>query len=105
MRRGNTPSVKYVFKGSSSKTNKKFQKDKKPKAKFENKNGSKHDHNLTVKKKPFKGKCNYCKKLGHKLEDCFKLKKKHEKEGNSLELVPLALVCFEPNVVDVPSNS
>ncbi|KAJ7975971.1 Retrovirus-related Pol polyprotein from transposon TNT 1-94 [Quillaja saponaria] len=48
--------------------------------------------------------CFFCKKRGHVKADYFKLKsrleKKDKQEGNSL-----AFVCFESNLVNVPSNS
>jgi len=57
---------------------------------------------LDPKKKYFKGNCAYCKKFGHKLADCYILKKKHvDKEG----ILLYALACFESNVIDVPPNS
>jgi hypothetical protein len=48
----------------------------------------------------FKGNCKYCKKYGHKVDDCYSLKKKLEKQGTLL-----ALACFESNIVDVPSDT
>jgi len=57
---------------------------------------------LEPKKKYFKGNCAYCKKFGHKLADCYILKKKNaDKEG----ILLYALACFESNVIDVPPNS
>jgi len=57
---------------------------------------------LEPKKKYFKGNCAYCKKIGHKLTDCYILKKKNvDKEG----ILVYALACFESNFIDVPSNS
>ncbi|PNX57722.1 hypothetical protein L195_g058835, partial [Trifolium pratense] len=62
-------------------------------------------HNLEPKKKIFKGQsykgiCKYCKSYGHKVDDCFFLKRKLEKQGKLL-----ALACFEFNIVDVPSDT
>src|SRR5262249_27545333 len=49
-------------------------------------------------------KCFFCKRIGHRRKDCFKftasLEKKCKEGGN-----PFALVCFESNMIDVPSNS
>lgn len=61
------------------------------------------DH-LDPKKKGFKGKCHYCKKLGHKISNYFKIKNKCEREGISLVFSPLALVCFESNNFEIYSN-
>jgi len=53
---------------------------------------------LEPKKKYFKGNCGYCKKFGHKLADCYILKKKNvDKEY----ILLYALTCFESNVVDL----
>ena len=54
------------------------------------------------KKSLFKGNYKFCKKYGHKRIVCFKFKKwlEKKKKGN-----PLALVCFESNNINVPSNS
>jgi len=53
-------------------------------------------------KPKFQGKCKFCDIFGHKQIDCFKFKNwlEKKKKGN-----PLALVCFESNLVDVPSNT
>ena len=48
----------------------------------------------------FKGKYNYCHKFGHKKMDNHKLKANLEKKGN-----PSIKVCFESNIIDVPTNS
>ena len=57
---------------------------------------------LEPKNKYFKGNCAYCKKFGHKLDDCHILKKKNaDKEG----ILLYALACFESNVIDVSPNS
>lgn len=60
---------------------------------------------LEPKRKSFKGNffketCKYCKKYGYKVDDCYFLKKKLEKQGTFI-----ALACFESNVIDVPSNT
>jgi len=57
---------------------------------------------LEPKKKSFKykGECKYCKKFGHKVDDCYFLKRKLEKEGTLL-----ALALFESNIVDVPLDT
>ena len=53
-------------------------------------------------KPKFQGKCKVCDIFGHKQAYCFKFKNwlEKKKKGN-----PLALVCFELNLVDVPSNT
>ncbi|KAF7838105.1 putative LRR receptor-like serine/threonine-protein kinase [Senna tora] len=38
-------------------------------------------------KEGFKGECFYCKKSGHRITDCFKLKKKNEKEAGPPEFL------------------
>ncbi|KAG8388204.1 hypothetical protein BUALT_Bualt02G0101400 [Buddleja alternifolia] len=61
--------------------------------------------NLGVNKNGFKKeiKCYHCKKPGHKRFECTDFQawlEKKKKEGN-----PLALVCFESNLVNAPINS
>ncbi|TXG49740.1 hypothetical protein EZV62_025615 [Acer yangbiense] len=51
-----------------------------------------------AKGEDMKGKCFWCHKKGHMRKDCFKFK-------NHLAGTPLALVCSESNLVDVPVNS
>ena len=48
----------------------------------------------------FKGKCNFYHKFGHKKIGYHKLKSYLEKKGNCI-----VIVCLEPNIIDVPSNS
>ena len=48
----------------------------------------------------FKRKCNYYHKFGHKKTDCRKLKVVQEKKGNHC-----VNVCFESNVINVPSDT
>jgi len=55
---------------------------------------------LGVKSK-FQDKCKFCNIFGHKKADCFKFKNWLEKKRGK----PLALVCFESNLVDVSSNT
>ena len=59
------------------------------------------EESLGMKPK-FQGKCKFGDISGHKQADCFKFKNwlEKKKKGN-----PLALVCFESNLVDVPSNT
>ena len=52
------------------------------------------------KNEGFKGKYNYCHKFRHKKTYWRKLKGVQEKKGNHW-----VNVCFESNVVDVPSNT
>ena len=65
----------------------------------------KHGGNFKLKngmKKPIK--CYFCKKIGHMKKGCLKFKvwleKQDKAKGN-----PLVHVCFESNLVNVPSNS
>ncbi|KAG6642075.1 hypothetical protein CIPAW_09G118100, partial [Carya illinoinensis] len=52
------------------------------------------------KKEVFKGKCNFCHLFGHRRIDCRRFKAWIDKKGtHSL------LVCFESNLVDVPSDT
>ena len=44
--------------------------------------------------------CHFCKKKGHMQKDCVKRKAWFQKKGNFL-----SFVCFETNLVDVPSNT
>ena len=44
-----------------------------------------------------KGRSSYCKKVGHKKIDCWKLKGKQEKKGN--------ILMIETNIIDVPMNT
>ena len=46
------------------------------------------------------GKCHFCGKSGHFQKDCLKRKAWFEKKGK-----PMAFVCFESNLIDVPSNT
>ncbi|KAG6645088.1 hypothetical protein CIPAW_08G099000 [Carya illinoinensis] len=52
------------------------------------------------KKEIFKGKCNFCHLFGHKRVDCRKFKAWLDKKGTRL-----LLVCFESNLVNVPSDT
>ena len=56
----------------------------------------------TVKKND---QCKFCKKKGHWQKDCFKFKIWLEKKKKNSTGTPLALVCFESSLVDVPLNS
>jgi hypothetical protein len=51
-------------------------------------------------KKQQNDRCHFCNKPGHFQADCAKRKSWFEKKGK-----PLALVCFESNYVEVPSNT
>ena len=48
-------------------------------------------------KEYFNGRCNYCKKVGQKKIDYWKLKGKQEKKGN--------ILMIETNIIDVPMNT
>ena len=98
MRKGKPQIAQFVAFGFGSKNHKGGKG--KPRFHSDKRKGGKSTQLLEPKKKSFKGSCKYCKKYGHKLEDCFILKKKREKEG-----ISSALVCFESNMVDVPLNT
>ena len=57
----------------------------------------------------FKGKCNFCHKIGHKQADYFKFKnwleKKIKKKGEIVVVVNLNANMIETNIVDVHANS
>ncbi|KAJ1381059.1 gag-polypeptide of LTR copia-type [Sesbania bispinosa] len=67
-------SVQFVASTSGTKPVKKGFKGK---SRFEKGNTRKAQMYLEPKKKHFKGNCAYCKKFGHKLVDCYLLKKKN----------------------------
>ena len=97
MRKGKVRTVNVVSHGSSSG----HQKENKERSYHGKKKGNTKDNHLKPKKAQFKGNCRFCKKYGHKKADCFKFKKWVEKKKGTL----LALVCFESNIIDVPSNT
>jgi hypothetical protein len=87
LKRGSIPSasVHLVSHVSGSKFKGKF-KGKKPMTHSEDKKIDKHDDysgpkKNIEKKKPFKGKCNYCKRIRYKVIDSYKLKNKRDREG------------------------
>ena len=98
LKKGKPHNAQFVTSGSGRKNHKGGKG--KPRFHYDKRKGGKSAQFLEPKKKFFKGSCKYCKKYGHKLEDCFILKKKCEKEG-----ISSALVCFESNMVDVPLNT
>ncbi|KAL6336430.1 hypothetical protein AAG906_014602 [Vitis piasezkii] len=55
----------------------------------------------------FKGKCNFCHKIGHKQVDCFKFKNWLEKKKKCkiMVVVDLNANMIETNIVDVHANS
>ncbi|KAH9648506.1 Integrase catalytic domain-containing protein [Citrus sinensis] len=85
-----------VKKGSSKGSNKFFKKKK-----F-GKKTSRGNSSTTFgsTSESFKGKCHFCKKPGHKRAECRRFKAWLEKKG-----IPVAFVCFESNLVDVPSDT
>ena len=97
MRKGKVRTVNVVSHGSSSG----HQKENRERSYHGKKKGNTKDNHLKPKKAQFKGNCRFCKKYGHKKTDCFKFKKWVEKKKGTL----LALVCFESNIIDVPSNT
>ena len=60
-----------------------------------------------TKNERFKGKCNFCHKIGHKQADCFKFKNWSEKKkkGEIVVVVNLNANMIETNIVDVHANS
>ncbi|KAJ1416502.1 hypothetical protein SESBI_17282 [Sesbania bispinosa] len=67
---------------ASTSGSKPVKKGFKGKSHFEKGNTGKAPMHLEPKKKHFEGNCAYCKKFGHKLVDCYLLKKKNsDKEG------------------------
>ncbi|KAL6322358.1 hypothetical protein AAG906_007911 [Vitis piasezkii] len=60
-----------------------------------------------AKSEKFKGKCNFCHKIGHKQADCFKFKNwlKKKKKGEIVVVVNLNANMIEANIVDVHANS
>ncbi|KAF7810137.1 Retrovirus-related Pol polyprotein from transposon TNT 1-94 [Senna tora] len=79
-----TQSVNNLTLGSSSKSGNEKGKGKKFDKKKKSFGPKKNDFKVKGKgkiKEGFKGECFYCKKSGHRIADCFKLKKKNEKEA------------------------
>ena len=60
-----------------------------------------------AKSEKFKGKCNFCHKIGHKQADCFKFKNWLEKKKKCeiVVVVNLNANMIETNIVDVHANS
>lgn len=60
-----------------------------------------------AKSEKFKGKCNFCHKIGHKQADCFKFKNwlEKKKKGEIVVVVKLNANMIETNIVDVHANS
>jgi len=105
MKKGKGHVVQHVsHKNAEKKKEKKFWKGKNAKVSFK-KSGftsvPEIEESSGMKPK-FQGKCKFGDIFGHKQADCFKFKNwlEKKKKGN-----PLALVCFESNLVDVPSNT
>ncbi|KAF7835895.1 putative RNA-directed DNA polymerase [Senna tora] len=79
-----TQSVNNLTLGSSSKSGNEKGKGKKFDKKKKSFGPKKNDFKVKGKgkiKEGFKGECFYCKKSRHRIADCFKLKKKNEKEA------------------------
>ena len=55
----------------------------------------------------FKGKCNFCHKIGHKQADFFKFKNwlEKKKKGKIVVVVNLNANMIETNIVDIHANS
>ncbi|KAF7802962.1 Retrovirus-related Pol polyprotein from transposon TNT 1-94 [Senna tora] len=80
-----TQSVNNLTLGSSSKNGNEKRKGKKFDKKKKSFGPKKNDFKVKGKgkmKEGFKGECFYCKKYGHRIADCFKLRKKNEKEAD-----------------------
>ena len=60
-----------------------------------------------AKSEKFKGKCNFCHKIGHKQADCFKFKNwlENKKKSEIMVVVNLNANMIETNIVDVHANS
>nr|CAN75844.1 hypothetical protein VITISV_005150 [Vitis vinifera] len=60
-----------------------------------------------AKSEKFKGKCNFCHKIGHKQANCFKFKNwlEKKKKGEIMVVVILNANMIETNIVDVHANS
>ena len=60
-----------------------------------------------AKSERFKGKCNFCHKIGHKQADCFKFQNWLEKKKKCeiVVVVNLKANMIETNIVDVHANS
>ncbi|KAF7812283.1 Retrovirus-related Pol polyprotein from transposon TNT 1-94 [Senna tora] len=100
-----THSVNNITEGSSRKGGHDKYKGKKHQNKrsFGPKKDNKKDKGKM--KKSFKGNCFYCKRSGHNISECFKLKNKREKEVIPLDIAPLALVCLESNNFETSLDS
>ncbi|KAF7843809.1 Retrovirus-related Pol polyprotein from transposon TNT 1-94 [Senna tora] len=97
-----TQSVNMLSLGSSNKRRKR--------------KGKKHDSKraLGVKKdgkkskgkanEPLKGECFYCKKPGHRINECFKLKNKREKEVLGVQGSSAAVECRGTVVLNLPTG-
>ena len=59
-----------------------------------------------TKNERFKGKCNFCHKIGHKQVDCFKFKNwlEKKKKGKIVVVVNLNANMIKTNIVDVHAN-
>lgn len=104
MRRETVETVQLAFqpsqnKGPSHNHKPKFRKSNKSHRSQQNKNFS--GPKGVIKKSD---QCKFCKKKSHWQKDCFKFKTWLEKKKSSPG-IPLALVCFESSLVDVPLNS
>ena len=66
-----------------------------------------HASSNTAKSEKFKGKCNFCHKIGHKQADCFKFKNwlEKKKKGEIVVMIKLNANMIETNIVDVHVNS
>ncbi|RVX10368.1 Retrovirus-related Pol polyprotein from transposon TNT 1-94 [Vitis vinifera] len=60
-----------------------------------------------AKSEKFKGKCNFCHKIGHKQADCFKFKNwlEKKKESEIVVVVNLNANMIETNIIDIHANS
>ena len=110
-KKGKSHSVQFT--SHKGKDKKKFHKNKGRKFQFKKKgSGDSGQHsgqqseqhsgeNSGKPKFQFNGKCKFCDMIGQKQADCWKFKSWLEKKKGN----PLALVCFESNLVDVPSHT
>ncbi|KAF7808414.1 Retrovirus-related Pol polyprotein from transposon TNT 1-94 [Senna tora] len=97
-----TQSVNMLSLGSSNKKGKgKGKKHDSKRALGVKKDGKKSKGKA---KEPLKGECFYCKKPGHRINECFKLKNKREKEVLGVQGSSAAVECIGTVVLNLPTG-